>query len=213
MSSNKYGYVADTGPEQSFGNNPGIFDPADINNLIADNKWTNYGQLELIETQTVSGVSAVDFTNLGDYNVHFLTINNYQPATDNTSMLIRLSDDGGSTYESSNYQWAHLQMYAPTEVYEYKSTSATSLEINRENGNATNESGNAYVYLYNLGDSTKYSFTTSQSSQATKFSGQYAMQFGSGVYKVASTIDALRLLSSSGNFDSTASLYGIKAYE
>jgi len=167
------------------------------------------GKLELIETQTVSSVSAVDFTSLGSYNVHFLTINDYQPATDNTSMLIRLSDDGGSTYETSNYQWAHLQMYAPTEVFEHRSTSATSLEINRENGTGTNENGNAYVYLYNLEDSSKYSFTTSHSTQATKFSGQFAMQFGSGVYTVASSINAFRLLSSSGNLSATASLYGI----
>ena len=203
-----YGYKGADVP-QSFGNNKGVFDPADINKLVKDDKWTQYGQLELIETQTVSGVSAVDFTNLGNYNVHFLTINNYKPATDNTSMLIRLSDDSGSTYESSNYKWAHLQIYAPTEVFEYRSTSATSLEINRENGTGTNENGNAYIYFYSLEDSTKNSFTTSHSTQATKFSGQLAMQFGSGVYSVKSSINASRLLSSSGNLSATASLYGI----
>ena len=48
MSSNKYGYIADTGPEQAFRSNTGVFDPADINELIAENKWTNFGQLELI---------------------------------------------------------------------------------------------------------------------------------------------------------------------
>jgi len=167
------------------------------------------GKLELIETQTASADSSLDFTTLGNYNVHFLTINDYQPATDNTSMLIRLSDDGGSTYEIANYKWAHLQIYTGPFIYEYKSSTATSLEINRENGNLTNENGNAYVYLYSLEDSSKFSFTTSHSSQTTKFSGQFAMQFGSGVYSVKSSINAFRLLSSSGNFDCTASLYGI----
>ena len=52
--SNKYGYVGVDIPEQSFGNNKGIFNPAEINELVADNKWTTFGQLELIETQTVS---------------------------------------------------------------------------------------------------------------------------------------------------------------
>ena len=49
MSSNEYGYIPEVA--QSFGDNTGVFDPADINNLVKDNKWTQYGQLELIETQ------------------------------------------------------------------------------------------------------------------------------------------------------------------
>ena len=79
MSSNKYGYIADTGPEQAFRSNTGVFNPADINELIAENKWTNFGQLELIETQTVSSAAAtVDFTSIQEstYNVHLLTWNN-----------------------------------------------------------------------------------------------------------------------------------------
>ena len=46
-------------------NNKGVFNPAEINELVADNKWTQYGQLELIETQTVSSaVAQVDFTSI-----------------------------------------------------------------------------------------------------------------------------------------------------
>ena len=77
--SNKYGYVGADIPAQSFGSNKGVFNPAEINELVADNKWTSFGQLELIETQTVSGVASVEFTNLKTniYNVHFITVNNF----------------------------------------------------------------------------------------------------------------------------------------
>ena len=34
-----YGYKGADVP-QSFGNNKGVFDPADINNLVKDDKWT-----------------------------------------------------------------------------------------------------------------------------------------------------------------------------
>jgi hypothetical protein len=37
----EYGYIPEVA--QSFGDNTGVFDPADINNLVADNKWTQYG--------------------------------------------------------------------------------------------------------------------------------------------------------------------------
>ena len=47
----EYGYIPEA-PEQSFGNNKGIFTPKDIYDLTRADKYTNYGQLELIETQT-----------------------------------------------------------------------------------------------------------------------------------------------------------------
>ena len=63
--SNKYGYSGVDIPTQAFQANVGKFDPAEINELVADNKWTQYGQLELIETQTVSGTpTSVSFTSI-----------------------------------------------------------------------------------------------------------------------------------------------------
>ena len=54
------------------------------------------GKLELIETQTVSGVSAINFTSIKEstYNVHFLTVNDFQPATDNVILSIRFAESG-----------------------------------------------------------------------------------------------------------------------
>ena len=90
----KYGYKG-AEPTQSFGNNTGVFDPNDINNLIADNKWTTFGQLELIETQTVTSATAyVDFTNLGSYNVHFMTVNNFKTPAGDSLMGFRLIESG-----------------------------------------------------------------------------------------------------------------------
>ena len=68
----EYGYIPEA-PEQSFGNNKGIFNPKDIYDLTRADKYTNYGQLELIETQTASADSSLDFISLGSYNVHFLS--------------------------------------------------------------------------------------------------------------------------------------------
>ena len=211
MSSNEYGYVADTGPDQSFGNNPGIFDPADINNLIADNKWTNYGQLELIETQTVSSVSAVDFTAIQEstYNVHFLTVNNYQSNTDNAILTIDLFENG--VLETSNYQVAIQGGRANNTFSEYKSTSSINGIANIGSGidNASASSANGYVYFYNLGDSTKYSFSTFQWSYIY-YTNVYEMNFGSGVLPQTSTVDGFRVIPNAGTFSADLSLYGIR---
>ena len=41
--SNEFGYIPES-PEQSFGNNKGIFTPTDIYDLTRADKYTQYGQ-------------------------------------------------------------------------------------------------------------------------------------------------------------------------
>ena len=172
------------------------------------------GKLELIETQTVSGVSAVNFTSIDEsiYNVHFLTFDDLDLSNDQENIQVRFSNDGGSTYESgSDYDWSHLRNIASGSFLAVGSSSGTSIEIVRLLGNATNETQNGYIYFYNLGDSTKYSFTTSHTT-GMYFTGAYISNFGSGVYHTAETINAIRIKDSGsgGTFSATMSLYGIK---
>jgi len=205
----KYGYKG-AEPTQSFGNNTGVFDPNDINNLIADNKWTSFGQLELIETQTISSVSQVDFTSIQEstYNVHFMTMNNLVCSSD-AGIQGRFSNDGGSTFESSNYQYAiQYEQTGGVTNGEIKSTSASVFTRLAAVGAVSNEVGNGYIYFYNLGDSSKYSFLTMQSSSVNSVS-YFLTYFGSQVYAVAETINAIRIYPTAGTFSGTVSLYGI----
>jgi len=205
---NKYGYVG-AEPTQSFGNNTGVFDPNDINNLIADNKWTSFGQLELIETKEISGVSSAIFTDIQEntYNVHFLTINDFQPATDNTDLRIRFFS-GATEYSGTTYQYAYQYGEVGGLGFgEVKSTGADHIRATFNTGNATNEKAHSYVYFYNLGDSSKYSFTTHQGMTGV---GAVYMHFGSGVQTNAVAMTQIKLFNASGNFSATASLYGIR---
>ena len=70
--SNEFGYIPES-PEQSFGNNKGIFTPTDIYDLTRADKYTNYGQLELIETKSADDSCTIDFDTLGntDLNTFF----------------------------------------------------------------------------------------------------------------------------------------------
>ena len=54
------------------------------------------GKLELIETKTISAASSAIFTSIQEstYNVHFLTINNYQPSVDSRHLDIRFFESG-----------------------------------------------------------------------------------------------------------------------
>ena len=207
----EYGYIPEA-PEQSFGNNKGIFNPKDIYDLTRADKYTNYGQLELIETKSISGVSSAVFTDIKQdiYNVHFVSINNMQVATDNTDLRIRFYENGVEE-TGSVYQIAYQYGSALGSFGEVKSTAYTYLRANFNTGNATNEVSNSYLYFYNLGDSSKYSFMTEQGTTQDQ-NNTFYFQFGSGVMTQASTVDQIKLYNASGNFSATASLYGIKEY-
>jgi len=202
-----YGYKGADVP-QSFGNNKGVFDPADINNLVKDDKWTQYGQLELIETQNITGVSSTTFSNLGNYNVHFLTVNDFQPIQDGTDLRIRFISNG-TEYTGTTYHRA-LQYGTGLGSFSYeRSTTGTYLRATFNTGNATNEKGNSYTYFYNLLDSTKYNFTTHHIS-LTAANTDLNIGFGSGVQRNAVSMDTIKLYNAYNNYSADISLYGLR---
>ena len=206
----EFGYIPSQ--EQSFGNNKGIFTPTDIYDLTRADKFTQYGQLELIETQTGTNVATVDFTNLGTYNVHFMTFNNMQSVNDNAEIMKLQFYESGVVESAGVYQRARQNMTATGSFSETKSTTDDSISLLGGSGNQSNEKQCAYVYFYNLGDSTKYSFCTWMADTWTSdpylFTG-----FGSGVLPQASTVNGIRVKTNSGNIATfTISLYGIKEY-
>ena len=211
--SNKYGYVgAENIPVQSFGNNAGIFSANDIYDLTRADKWTNYGQLELIETQTVSSaVAQVDFTNLGNYNVHFMTVNNFKTPAGNSHMGFRLIESG--VVESGTvYQFARQQGQADGTFSQSRNTTQDEGIISANIGNETNHRGHLYIYWYNLINSSKYSFTNHHSTCITD-SSTYAMDFGSNVLPQASQVSGIRMIPNTNTInEGTFSLYGIKEY-
>ena len=208
--SNKYGYVGVDIPAQSFGSNKGVFNPAEINELVADNKWTSFGQLELIETQTFSGVSTVDFTSIQEstYNVHFLTLSDIEHTSANSTTRIQYYESG-VLETASVYQYALQSGDAGGSFAETKSTGNTIIFLSyNNNGTATGDLESGYVYFYNLGDSAKYSFNTQQI--VFQDNGLFRMDFGSGVLPQTSTVNGIRLDFGGASTNGTASLYGIR---
>jgi hypothetical protein len=170
------------------------------------------GKLELIETQTFSGVSTVDFTSIDEsiYNVHFMTISNVDVSGGQGSLGLQFYESG-VLETASVYQYAIQYGDSLGSFLESKSTGNNLIYINIANfGAASTDSGHTYAYLYNLGDSSKYSFVTEQG--VLEDSGVMKMHFGSGLLPQASTVDGIRLVESIGSgrtVSGTASLYGI----
>jgi len=206
----KYGYKG-AEPTQSFGNNTGVFDPNDINNLIADNKWTTFGQLELIETQTFStSVAQIDFTDIKEdiYNVHLLT-GTVIFGSGNADLLSMRFFESGVLETASVYQVARQFNRANATQGEARSTGVGDIFF----GETSLEPQSFYVYIYNAGDSSKYTFTT-QHLTTIDTANNFFSTFGSGVLPQTSVVDGIRLwgrvYGNNIGEDFDVSLYGIR---
>jgi hypothetical protein len=212
----EYGYIPES-PAQSPFNNKGIFTPKDIYDLDSADKWTpQLGQLELIQTQTVgSAVAGIDFTNLGDYKIHFITTQSFSSASDYGALSLRVSNDGGSSFISSgSYNYANQYNNQAANGTQNATTETSITQMTPPNSGAAPYASNGYAYLYNFLDSAKYSFVHWGSAAVISANGHYEGYSGIGVYPVAEVHNAFRLFpQNASNADSgTISFYGIKEY-
>ena len=200
-----FGYIGQNQTKQQV-KNSGVLSSFDIS--LLEKKGQAGGSFELIQEQTASSSSALNFTNLGNYDVHFMTLDNFQCTTSTTRYIAcRLSNDGGSSYEStSNYDRAWYRINTSGTVAEIRNTGQTEMS-NFFSIDSDNRTSQSVIYFYNLLDSSKLSFVTFQSFNSV---GDYTY-FGGFIYKVAETINAFSLFPdgdaiATGN----AKLYGLK---
>ena len=216
--SNKYGYSGVNIPSQAFQANKGKFDPAEINELVSNNQWTQYGQLELIETKNItSSTNSMIFDSIQEstYNVHFLTYSNFEPVTSDDRLGLRFFESG--VEESGTvYQFANQICRSDGTASEPKSTSSNHIRLGTNVKNTVNNTDSGYMYLYNLGNIAKYSSITVHTTGRYYNGGHFTSEYGGGVLPQASIVNQIKLLC--GNNPSNniallqASLYGIKEY-
>ncbi len=169
------------------------------------------GALVLIEQHTASSSASLDFTacitsTYDDYLIRFVDV---IPATNAVSLLMRVSTNGGSSYDSTAiYDWGGGYGYRSSSGG-YGSTSQTAWEITGGNSNSANYGMIGEVSLVNPARTSGYktmvgtvsSFDTGVSTPVTK-STQW-------VYLSATAVNAFQFLMSSGNIASgTIRCYG-----
>ena len=212
--SSEFGYIPES-PEQSFGNNKGIFTPTDIYDLTRADKYTNYGQLELIETITLgTDTASIIFDEIQNtkYNVHLITYSNGVCDTSGQRLKLRFFESGVEE-TASVYQYA-LQNAGTDTFTEARSTGDDNIHLGANTQVSGNWSDNGYIYIYNAGDTSKYTFTTQHLPSLYSTGSSFRCFFGSGVLPQTSNVDQFKIYASSGNIETglVASLYGIKEY-
>jgi len=207
-----YGYLGTT-PNQQL-NNSGVFSVEEA--LALQNEGELGGSLELIAEQTLSGAVSYNFTSIKEtkFDVHFLTVSNHTVPAGSQDYGIRFYESG--VLETAGvYQYATQEISFGATAYEHKSTSANYIRV--DNTGSEQWINNWYMYFYNLGNSSEYSFVTLQkqperlSSGGSYNSSGTVSEFGGGLLPQASTVDGIQIYNSAETSTAgTAKLYGVK---
>lgn len=166
-------------------------------------KYSKYN--EYLEYQSASNDATIDLTTGIDAISDEFTIKlvNLVPATDNVYLRMRVSTDGGSTFEqgATDYRYAYMWVAESGTVFGNGSTGTTYIQVTEQAGSDAGESISGTIRFYKPSETSLYKLfeweIISQNSAGTtqKFSG-------GGKYQATSAINAVQLFFSSGNIES-----------
>jgi hypothetical protein len=179
------------------------------------------GAWEFLETVTISSQAVVDLDLTGTYQTYVVHIDNLVPATDATEYLqMRFSTDGGTIFLDANLDYSWGLVYNATAVSDRNSNDSTptaddtaiplSSDAVHFLGTATAESLNGFVYLHNCRQATNAVILTTDIAYVNSSGVHVTVNTNGGLIANIGSVDAVRLLASSGNLTSgRVSLYGV----
>lgn len=169
------------------------------------------GALVLLEQHTAASSASLDFTTCitSAYDEYLLELLQIIPATNGVSLRLRMSTDGGSTYDSgTNYSYTRWG-WVPAGASAAGDEGATSIQMaNGPASNSANYGISGRLSLISPGSAIYKPVTglISYFDSSSRTSGENIV----GFYKSATAINAFRFLMSSGNIASgTIRVYGI----
>jgi hypothetical protein len=211
----------------SLGNNlttGGIFKPTAVNNTSVNNvtdfaSITGDATLVLLSTQTASASASISFTSGIDstYDEYIFKFINIHPSTDQTSLNVNFSTDGGSNYnvtKTTTVFFSYHNEIGTSGLLQYRTAddlaqSTSDQQILYEMGNDNDQSGSGEMYLFQPSSTTyvKHFIATGQLSLSSDYSLE---QFTAGYGNTTSAINAIRFQMSSGNIDDgIIKMYGV----
>ena len=175
--------------------------------------------ITLISSQTASNSASLSFTSglTSTYKAYKFVMVNINPATDNVIFEFNLSTDSGSNYNvtktTTYFGSYHDEADTMTDLYYQTGAdlaqSTAFQQIHASLGNGADESLSGSLTLFNP-SSTTYVKHFICENNGYLFHNQTMVQYMAGYGNTTSAINAIQFKMSSGNFDGTIYLYGIK---
>ena len=175
--------------------------------------------ITLISSQTASNSASISFTTGIDatYKAYKFVFSNINPATDNITFQFNMSTDSGSSYnvtKTSTFFRAYHDEADTATALSYATASdlaqSTAFQILMDGtGNGADESCAGSMTLFNPSSTTYVKHFISNMNQLL-YADYSQNAFTAGYGNTTSAVDAVQFKMSSGNFDGTIYLYGIK---
>ena len=178
---------------------------------------TNFGGLILLDTQTASSSSSLDFTTgiTSTYSAYLFVLDAILNASVGADMWVRISDDGGSSYEAAGTDYEYVitkrEANGNSFVGHGASQGAAQMLISASQDTSGGHMGGT-VWLFSPASTAAFPVFKSDVIYMNTDSPQMLRQDHSiGVYNGATAaVDGIRFLYSSGNIVSgVIRLYGI----
>ena len=173
--------------------------------------------LQFIKSVSLSGsVTSVDIINCfsGKYDVYKLILADLDIAgAGDENIAVRFLDSGGSVISASEYEYVTYFMYSYAGFSDgNRATGATSLLYGMGYSSDRNDGSlGSFIDIFNPYDSSRYTFTTQQSTTVTSSSVLAIGNKGIGVHKSAEQLSGVRIFVDSGTIERlSASIYGVK---
>lgn len=221
--SNEYGYIPDS-PTQSAGSNTGIFESNDIIDLLADNKWTlqEPPALNLIQHQTASSVTSVDFTSIqgSTYDYHYLTWTDIDTGIRDNANFWRMRVKVGGTNQTSNQNnngfsmsWgsSSSQSYKVRDFYNDGSGHIRLGKVNRgygDNVSSVDSSANGWA-LISFAHNSNYWTTIHTQTIGQSYARGSEPYRGLSYFRSNSSVDGFTIYMNGYTFSGQLALYGI----
>ena len=158
------------------------------------------GKLVQVATETVSSaVASVTLTGIDSDDVYMLAVNNLSTVSD--AQLWARFTVGGTADTTSNYDEAQKYLISNGSFSNVSDTNDSKFSITATVQNTVSGNASAICYLYNLNNSSEYSFATVESTfyAHTNNARGYA---GGAVHTVAQSCDGIFLYMNTGNITS-----------
>jgi hypothetical protein len=168
------------------------------------------GKLVQVATETVtSAVASVEFVSkINTDDVYMVSANNVTLSTDGALLYMVLMIDS-TPQTTSNYDKAGKLLRTSTTFGNVSEVNNTIGYYDTILGTATQEQANFIYYLYNLNNSSEYSFFTLENVFRSSTAELRGLA-GGGVYTVAEAHNGLKFYANSGNIASgTFTLYKV----
>ncbi len=180
--------------------------------LPAGNNTIYAGALVLLEQHTASSSASLDFTTCitSTYDDYLIRILNIVPATNGANFLMRVSTNGGSSYDSSAiYDYAGGFMYSVT-TGSISAFNGTSWPISLSVGNSANYGVHGTLNLVDPARTSGYKQLHREQGFFDSGVSLIVQNLTNHTYRSTTAVNAFQFFMSSGNIASgTIRVYGL----